>query len=615
MSAYARAPRNPSAFQLEVARFRSLLGRALERWLNDFFDLSLAGPGRRSLAITTVTVGLFLLNLLISLPVSLPHLQILFAALLAHADVQVSLVGEIFFYLTLAGFLLIPLLVTSYYALELASNYLADVFELEHVDIARDFIRELALTGGQSFVRIRNGRVAEEDQDSPILTIGGPGLVVVEFDSVALFEKPDGTPHIIGPRSMAPGGAGRRMMAILDGFERFRDAIDLRDHYIGNPSGDALTVKSRSLDGIPISAADVRAVYSVHRSDDKTNAAPATKEQPYAYVDRSIEDLIYQQAVRVLMEGQNPSDLPASWTNAMQGLIRGEIGSFMSENNLSEYLASFGLPEVEIAESQERTIQLEQYKVASDDGSQVEPAVVPAPKFHSRAELSGIFSQFSDRFTRRARDRGVDLHWIGVGTWQIPDKIASDIVNGQHIMAWEINRENAVNGSEQAFEDISNEAYVEEKARLIQKVRSTSFRDNGARPMENRNLMRALLTTYWEQLGEAAEIHYNSAGILPPELEETIRRIERLLFRDQHYVGSKPPSKLRPVSARGANEKNPPAPATFIEEKYYRDLLRKLDGDVRQAEWLIQYEERKYPGLKREQVLQYLLTHPEQFKI
>ena len=82
------------------------------------------------------------------------------------------------------------------FALQAAANYLDDIFELGRVDIARDFILQVALTGNRKHIRIREGQIHPDDMDSPIYRIGGPGQVEVELDSVALFEKLDGRPSI-----------------------------------------------------------------------------------------------------------------------------------------------------------------------------------------------------------------------------------------------------------------------------------------------------------------------------------------------------------------------------------------------------------------------------------
>jgi len=562
--------------------------------------------------IVALFIVVALINIFANITSILSHLKVLLPAILRSEMGRINLVQESLFFISLAGYLLIPFFVTGYYALEMAADYLADIFELKHVDTARIFIQQLSLHGGGHAIRVRGGKIVDEDLESPLIKIGGPGRVVVEFDSAVLFERPDGTPHVIGPNKRSDGNSEEDEfetidIAVLDGFERFREAIDLRDHYIGNPSGEGMTIKSLSLDGLPVSAADVRAVYSVRRNENKSNKQTPSKELPYPYVNKAIKDIVYQSSARVLIEGPNPSDRPSVWTSTIQTLIRAAIGEFMSENNLSEYLASFGAPEVELAESQERTIQFQRFEVTANTTATTNPPVISRPKFHPRTELSNVFSRVSDRFTRRAYERGVDLHWIGVGTWKIPDKIASDIISGQHIQAWQLNRENILRGGEDSLKSVFNDTYLDQKLHLIQNVPLAAYKLNEKE--KNKKGVRALMMAYWDLLGEAADIYYNASDPLPRELEEAIKKVEDIIFRHQHYIGNRP-TKLRDAPAE-AEEKRPPAPSTYNEARLYPKLLHLLDGDYKKAEWLIEYEIQKVPGSSREQIMQYLLEHPE----
>ncbi len=603
----------PSAFPVEWQKFHMLLRRSVEHWLNEFFDLSMRGPVHRARLIHFLFLGLIALNLIANLFPILSHLGTLLPAVLTRNFSGVDFLQQALFIATLIAYICIPFFLTKYFSLEMASDYLADVFELNDVNIARRFIQQLSLDGSGFAVHVRGGKIVDADLESPLVKIGGPGRVVVEFDSAVLFEKADGRPHIIGPtQRMGYNLDDKNEMidvAILDGFERFREAIDLRDHYIGTPAGEGMTIKGLSLDGLPISATDVRAVYSVRRSEDGMNKAAPSKELPYPYSKKAIEDIVYQSTARVLTGGPHPSDHPSAWTNTAQGLIRGAISEFMSENNLSEYLASFGAPEVEQAETQERTIQFQRFEVTSNTAATTNPPQIQRPEFHPRTELSGIFRQL-DRFVKHAHDRGVDLHWIGVGTWKIPDKIASEMVTDQHIRAWQINRENVERGSQDAFAAIYNEAYVDQKLHLIQKVPVGISRQNE----EQENNVRRFIMAYWDLLGEAADLYYNAGDPLPKELHDGIAALETLIFHDQHYVDNRPPSKLR-VVPNPPEDLRPPAPSTHTEHQLYTRLLHLLDGDYRKAEWLIEYESKKAPSFSREQIIRHLLDHPELCKI
>jgi hypothetical protein len=603
--------KTPSPFSVEWAKFKILFRRYREHWLNEFFDLSLNGSGYRSRWISTLLIAAAAINLMANALPIYSHLQVLIPALTSGDLSQIDYVKEILFVIALVCYVLIPFYVPKYYAFEAASEYLADVFELKNVGIARTFIDQLSLSGGGQAIHVRNGRIIDEDLNSPIVKIGGPGRVVVEFDSAVLFEKADGTPHVIGPTQKLGDTEDDESetidVAILDGFERFRESIDLRDHYIGTPSGEGMTIKSLSLDGLPVSATDVRAVYSVRRNESKANKREPSKELPYPYVDKAIEDIVYQATARVTNDIAYPSDMPSAWTSTIQGLIRSAIGEFMSENNLSEYLASVGAPEVELAESEERTIQFQRFEVTADVSATTNPPDIPRPQFKPRTELSGIFSQLSDRFTKRANDKGVDLHWIGVGTWKIPDKIASEMVTEQHIKAWQLNRENISRGSADAIDSIFRDAFADHKLSLIQKVPLGVYKQLD----KNENSTRKFIMAYWDLLGEAAEHYYNAGDPLPKELESAIIILETLIFREQHYVNNRPPSKLR-AAPEPVAEIRPPAPKTHYEGQLYTRLLRLFEGDYKKAEWLIEYETKKNPGFSsREQVIQYLLEHPE----
>ncbi len=285
-------------------------------------------------------------------------------------------------------------------ALQAAALYLADIFELENVSIARGFIWSVALSGSEETIRVSQGGISEEDRHSPTFLIGGPGKVIVDLDSVAMFERPDGTPHIIGPTAKEP-----RARATLDGFERFRQAIDTRDHY----------VELRDQDLEVTGCGKPQPGWHPHHSHGCTahvQCLPRRRQtiagNPYPFSKEAIEQIIYQAISRVTPEQANPSTYEFTWINRMIGLIRGELGAFMSKHKLTAYLASTGIPELEKFKQREERIFEEIQKIVppEQDIASSKESKSLLPEFQPRHKISNLFTQFAEEFTKKAQSNG-----------------------------------------------------------------------------------------------------------------------------------------------------------------------------------------------------------------
>ena len=463
---------NESALQKEGNLFRDLFIRLGNALLNRIFDLKPESASRRFLYLVFL---LFFTWFLISLryyPLALwaQHIQNIFLFAFNPNFAQ-SYAGNpiaefIFFALNAFTdplvFQYFPIFFASFFiALQSAAIYLADVFELEDVGVARKFVWGVALSGSNEVIRVAQGEILEVHRESPAFLIGGPAIVVVDLDSVALFEKSDGRPHIIGP------GAAK-----LDGFERFREAIDIRDHYVELRDQDpkSPSVKSRSRDGIPITATDVRLMFSIYRGQ----GAKPSAALPYPFSKEAVEQIIYKATSRVTPDLPNPSAYEFLWINNMIGLIRAELGGFMSRYNLTVYLASTGMPEFEKAKQREQAIaeQVQQLTQGTEEPSKPKE-VIPPPKFTPRYEITNLFTQFAEEFTKKARDRGVELRWIGVGTWKTP----IDSIPEKHLEAWKLSQENAKSNNPFVIKIVEEEAIVQKMATLIQNVPINAYHD------------------------------------------------------------------------------------------------------------------------------------------
>jgi hypothetical protein len=469
------APSNETALQKEQRLFRELSARLRDAFLHRMFDLRPEKASRRSLYLFVLFLfSGFVLSLFYYPPGEWAgYLGTTFGALLSVSsslEQRVDAINELTTFISgvvLDAKLLqyLPVFLAPFFiALQSAAIYLADVFELEDVGVARRFINSVALSGSDETIRITRGEIAETSRESPAYLIGGPGRVVVDLDSVALFERADGTPHVIGPTGKEQGGK-----ASLEGFERFRQAFDIRDHYVELRDQDAnsMAVESRSLDGIRIKATDVRLMFSIYRGEDPRLSA----EYPYPFNREAVEQLVYKADSRVTPELPNPSTFEFSWVNNMVRLIRGRLGDFMSQHNLTEYMASIGMPEVEKVKLREEIIHDQMQQLTQTEDGMERREIKPPPEFQARHKIRNLFAQFADEFTDKAHKSGVELHWIGIGTWESPVKIVPE----KHLEAWMLTQENLKKDSPEVMNRIEQEEAVNKLKELIQKVPLDAF--------------------------------------------------------------------------------------------------------------------------------------------
>jgi hypothetical protein len=286
----------------------------------------------------------------------------------------------------------------------------------------------------------------------------------------------------------------------------------------------------------------------------------------------------------------------------------------MGQNNLAEFLTSIGALELELSEFREDTILSNTLQYSSELPDPDEQDI-SKPKFHPRTELSERFTRYTDGFSKRARERGLELHWIGVGTWKMPDEITSEVVNDQHLEAWRINRENADRSTFKTLESIADEAYFNEKARLIQNIPLAAHQKNQAKYSDKDVLIECLLQDYWEQLGDALQVYYKNgdhSGDLET-IEKAVLRVERLLkITGQHLIGGSTMSKVR-SKPEPLEEDAPPAPASRSEADHYRRLLGKLEGNYKVAEGMIANESRRHSELNREELIKRIVDRFERY--
>jgi hypothetical protein len=390
-----------------------------------------------------------------------------------------------------------------------AAIYLDDIFELKNVRIAERFIRQSAFASQYDVIEIKDGDVAPKDQKSPIFLIGGPGKVSVYLENAAVFERIGGMTHVIEPTTTKKGGKTRKeepknssflsrtqgllgainrveeseqvsvkdSARVLESFERLRSVIDLRDQV------QEFSVEGRTRDGIPIQAKNLRVIFSVHR-----DGQDSTLTTPYPFDQDALETLVYGL-------GRAP------WTNAMLSQIRREMGAFIARHTLSEFLAAIGRPELEHATEFQAEMQNEANQMAGYDES-FEIDVPDPPPFVPRPGISDLFYDYSN-FVAQTRKKGVELRWIGLGTWTFP----TEIIPERHLQAWRISYENLARGSEAALGAITASSQAEQVIAIVRDTPLGVHNQNESGENARRKHMVDLINAYRGKLHAALEVY------------------------------------------------------------------------------------------------------------
>jgi hypothetical protein len=358
----------------------------------------------------------------------------------------------------------------------IASIYLSDIFELDNFNIAGKYIWKGAFSTQYERITIRDGDVIPEHKETPLYQIGGPGIAEVEVGNVAVFERMDGTPHIIPPRPIRPRGCLSRLAPVrireieLDGFERFRQGLELRDLMLTD-----IDVEERTKDGIVIRAKDVKVMYRVFRpEEEKPSNRPDQLRRQYNYSEKSVLNLTYQR-------GKN-------WATGIRTSIGIELRKFIADRKLSEFLT-----------------------ISDQNGNLV---YVPRPK------ITEGFFEFIRTKREIAEARGYEILWIDVGTWETDEKIT-----GKHLEAWKQVTENRINTGEVAlskqFRVTRNRTILD----LVQDVYFDPYHSMKVKEEKPEQIKKELVLSYVEKLREVLDSYDSTRmddetrAIVEPEIQ------------------------------------------------------------------------------------------------
>lgn len=484
-----------------------------EQYLDWFFELSHRGARRRQAfrfwLFFLLWFGLVLYHWSGTIRTDLS--EFFYVLLTQQGDLVASLKTILGHLLAPAALRVLLLVVAAYWlAFQAAHLFLADIFEKEET-VGSEFIKQAAFASGYNAINISKGKVHPAFEDSPILLIGGPGDLQVELDSAVLVEGPDGT-RVIGPTGREPHGRAR-----LNGFERIRQCVDLRDQH------NAQTVVARSRDGILITARDIRYMYSIARGQHIPSHA-----NPYPFDEEAIRQQVYTQT----RNAGKPAGEP-DWKKSLPGNIFSQINrhlsGFISAYNVGEFLANIGEPEMNYLDKVEETIAETSVRIAGGGETSSTLRLEPG-KFIPRTNISNLFQDVE--FAKVQQKKGFQLHWIGVGTWDTPD---TGILEN-HRQAWLLSRDNAMRGNPQKLLEIEEDARMQELLRLIQEVLA-SFQSSVEIKEDKDQVVDDMLAEFHERLKLALDLYQRDGEDPPLELLDAIRVINEIRGFADHWVG------------------------------------------------------------------------------
>ncbi len=541
-------------------------------------------------------------------------IQNIFQVAIGNTTLNISIIESLFATILRAIFdpwiiLIIPIILLPFVlAYQRAVDYLVDIYELEDPEIAAKFIWQAAFASEYNTISVVEGKITEKDQNSPIVRIGGPGVVNVDFCSAVLFEKPNGRPHVIGPTYKPPPKKNtlqkyfdklkKKLFTqkklpsgnkVLGGFERYRYAKNLRNEALA-----PIDVNARTREGIPVIAKDVRMVYSIWRG----NPSEEEKKAIYPFHKAAIPSFFYSASCtvsKILAGGCTISPV-----DPMPGIVKGALGNFVAERSLSEFLTAVGAPEKKALEERAKAYKREKDtldRIANPtDVIDLSGKKFQVPDFTPRYEANPLLSQFADEFSANNRQKGVTLHWLGAGTWVVPHETIAE----KNEEAKAITKENRKNGSKEALDKVEKNANKEERLRLIRQVPMQAGKIMYAPSSLRKKVIRETLNSYVELIRNASRlVDIYDTDESEGELRESASvEIYNVL---KHHSPEPMPNTSTDMDietwVRKALRQAIKVDKDAEIQSLYSDLLRRTLGDTDKVIRLIAQEKKESPNL------------------
>jgi hypothetical protein len=374
---------------------------------------------------------------------------------------------------------LLPVAAALWLGYRLGVHYLVDLFELEEFSIAKKYLGP-AMFGWDPFtypaLDIATGEIETLDQSNPLVRIGGPGYLRIHLGYAAVVESLDGRPLVCGPSQAQ----------FIHGFDRLRDVVDLRDQ-----TRSVESVRAMTRDGVEVHATDAQMVFRVHRGSSRTR----TLEDPYPFSEASIRRLVYGQAVTETGRSR--------WADSLPGRVRTQIQRFVEHLTIEEFLALRPQP----------------------------PSSAAGTSFHiPRAQLTALFH--APDVVERLRQEGLELDWVGVGTWELRDRPGRDPdepgLSETVIGGWREKERVDLYGSPDYLDRQRRRGFREAAAEVLRRV-IQAWRHDGAGQDVQARCWRVLQEFQQRLAAMRDELRSDPQADLPADLDEALAHLESLV--------------------------------------------------------------------------------------
>jgi hypothetical protein len=296
-------------------------------------------------------------------------------------------------------------------------------------------------------------------------------------------------PRVYGP----PSKAQVPKRNFLQGFERLRGLIDLRDQL-----GKVPEVRAITRDGVEVYARDAQMLFRVYGGGQARSL-----ETPYPYTESSIRRVVYGQAIE--------NEKEQVWEEMLPSIVREEIIKFVARHTLADFLAL--QPYRGIERENETTDQVER------------PATIQIP----RRKLTEIFH--TDELRKRLHEHGLELSWVGVGTWelrddQLPPEAAGAGPSKTLTATWRDLQRATIYASPDYQARQRDRRFNERTAETMLKLISTWKHGEFAGPYR----CFGLLSVFSEEFSRMIHvIEGNTDAVLPPEIGAVLTHIHSMI--------------------------------------------------------------------------------------